>query len=49
MDESEREMDSNALKQSKKPKCQDKGRTSLEFEEPSKAWKRIPQKQGDLE
>ena len=47
MDDGGRELDSKALGQSKKPKCQDKGGTSFESQEPSKAWKRIPQK-GDL-
>ena len=42
-------MESKALGQSKKTKCQDIGGTSLEFEEPSQAQKRIPQKQQDLE
>ena len=49
MDEGVRELDSKALGQSKKSKCQDKGRTSLGFEEPSKPWKRILQKQEDLD
>ena len=42
-------LDSKALGQSKKSKCQDKGGISLEFEEPSQAQKRIPLKQQDLE
>ena len=49
MDEGGRELDSKALGQSKKSKCQDKGGTSLGFEEPSQAQKRIPQKQQDLD
>lgn len=43
------EKDSKDLGQNKNPKFQDKCKTNLEFEELSKARKRIPQKQGDLE
>ncbi|OBS71720.1 hypothetical protein A6R68_13703, partial [Neotoma lepida] len=42
-------MESEALRQDKKPKCQDEGGPDLQFEEPSKTQKRIPQEHQDLE
>ena len=42
LDEGGMEMESKALGQSKKPKCQDKCGTNLEFEEPSKGSEEDP-------